>query len=111
MAKSNEPIVWSLFSAGGVVAALFFPITIVLTGIAAPAGWITEQALFDLVHHPLTRLYLFLLIFMGLFHGVHRTRLVLVEVGLKPVAGLVAWLCYGFATLGTILAAVWLAGL
>ena len=28
MAKSNEPIWWSLFSAGGVVTAFFIPVTI-----------------------------------------------------------------------------------
>ena len=36
MAKSNEPIWWSLFSAGGVVAALLVPVRIFLTGIAWP---------------------------------------------------------------------------
>ena len=48
MAKSNEPIFWSLFSAGGVVAAFFIPITIVLTGMAVPADWISAEALREL---------------------------------------------------------------
>ena len=38
MAKSNEPIWWSLFSAGGMVAAMIFPILIIITGILIPFG-------------------------------------------------------------------------
>ena len=68
MAKSNEPLFWSLFSAGGVVAAFFIPVTLILTGVAVPAGWITENDLLLLVRHPLTRVYLFVLISLPLFH-------------------------------------------
>ena len=57
MAKSNEPIWWSLFAAGGMVAALLVPITVILTGIAVPAGWISERGLYDLIHHPLSDLF------------------------------------------------------
>ena len=44
MVKSNEPVWWSLFSAGGVVAALFIPITLILTGLAVPLGWTTTDS-------------------------------------------------------------------
>ena len=36
MAKSNEPILWLLFSAGGMISAMFFPILMVITGIILP---------------------------------------------------------------------------
>ena len=39
MAKSNEPIWWSLFSAGGMVAAMVLPILIIITGVLVPFGW------------------------------------------------------------------------
>src|SRR5437763_16741504 len=101
MAKSNEPIWWSLFAAGGVVAALLVPITVILTGIAVPAGWISERGLYDLIHHPLTRLYLFVVIWLSLFHGLHRTLLTLMDLGLKSLRPMLAVLCYGGAILGT----------
>lgn len=111
MTKLSEPIWWSLFSAGGMVAALLAPITIILTGIAVPAGWISEQSLYNLVHNPLVRLYLFALISLPLFHGAHRLLFTLVDLGLKGMRGLLAVLLYGAAVLGTVLAAVWLIGM
>ena len=33
-----EPILWLLFSAGGVAAAVFLPILVVLFGLAIPLG-------------------------------------------------------------------------
>ncbi|MGH8104210.1 MAG: fumarate reductase subunit FrdD, partial [bacterium] len=61
--KSNDPLWWSQFSAGGVMAALFAPALIVITGLAGPLGWIGPDALsfehlHSLVAHPLTRLVL-----------------------------------------------------
>ncbi len=105
MAKSNEPIWWSLFSAGGVVAAFFMPITMVLTGIAVPAGWISGEGLRGLVGHPLARLYLFALISLPMFHWAHRFRYVAVDLGLKGLGGILAVVCYGSAVVATVLAA------
>ncbi len=108
MAKSNEPIWWSLFSAGGVVAAFFMPITMVLTGIAVPAGWISGEDLRGLVGHPLARLYLFLLISLPMFHWAHRFRYVAVDLGLKRWAGILTFACYGAAVLATVTAVFFL---
>ena len=104
MARSNEPIWWSLFSAGGVVAAFFLPVTILITGIVVPAGWLTAEDLRELVGHPLTRLYLFVLISLPLFHWAHRFRYVAVDFGLKKLAGVLPIVCYGTAILGTLMA-------
>lgn len=108
MAKSNEPIWWSLFSAGGVVAAIFLPITVVLTGIAVPAGWISAAGLHELVGHPLGRFYLFLLISLPMFHWAHRFRYVAVDLGLKGLGGFLPFFCYTAAILGTITAGFFL---
>ena len=104
MAKSNEPIWWSLFSAGGVVAALLIPIHILLFGIAGPLGMLPADTLeFSrmqaLLAHPLTRLYCFVLISLPLFHWAHRFRFTLVDLGL-----------HGAAIAGTIVAALTLWG-
>jgi fumarate reductase subunit D len=105
MAKSNEPLFWSLFSAGGVVAAFFVPVTLILTGVAVPAGWIKEDDLLPLVRHPLTRVYLFVLISLPLFHWAHRFRYVAADLGLKVLGVVLPIVCYGAAILGTALAA------
>jgi len=115
MAKSNEPIWWSLFSAGGVVAALLVPIHILLIGIAWPLGVLPADALeFSrmqaLLAHPLTRLYCFVLISLPLFHWAHRFRFTLADLGLHGAAMLIAVLCYGAAIAGTIVAALTLWG-
>ncbi len=110
MARSNEPFWWSLFAAGGVVAAFLVPVHIMLTGIVAPAGWGREsfeyQRVLALVSHPLSRLYLFVLISLPLFHWAHRFRFTLIDLGLKGGRGLVAVACYGSAIVGAILTAV-----
>jgi fumarate reductase subunit D len=104
MARSNEPIWWSMFSAGGVVAAFLIPVTLVVTGIAVPAGWISPEGLRELFGHLLTRLYLLVLISLPLFHWAHRFRYVLADLGLKGMPVLLAVFCYGTAILGSLLA-------
>lgn len=106
MSKSNEPAAWSLFSAGGVVAALFLPITMVLTGIAVPAGWLSADGLYELLSLPLARLYVFMLIFLPLFHAAHRFRYVAADLGLSRFVLPLAVLCYGGAIAGTVIALI-----
>ena len=111
MAKSNEPIWWSLFSAGGMVAAMVLPILIVITGILVPFGLAGDDPLnferiYTAVSHPLIKLILFVVIALPLFHWAHRFRFTLVDVGLKSVSTLISILCYGGAIAGTAVAAV-----
>jgi len=108
MPKSNEPFWWSLFGAGGVISALLIPITIFLTGIAVPAGLVTGQGLYELIRHPLTRLYLFAVISLSLFHGAHRTLFTMVDLGMKPARGPLAVILHIGAFVGTALAAIFL---
>jgi fumarate reductase subunit D len=106
MTKSSEPLWWSLFGAGGVISAMLLPVTLILIGIAVPAGWVTEQGLYELVRHPLTRLYLFVVISLSLFHGAHRTLFTLVDLGLKSMRRALAVILHIGAFAGTVLAAV-----
>ena len=105
------PFLWLLFSAGGTVAALLFPAHLFLTGLAFPLGWLETpryETLHGLLSHPVTRLYLFVLISLPLFHWAHRFRYTLYDgLQLKHLTGLIAVLCYGTALLGTA-AAVYL---
>ena len=112
MAKSNEPIWWSLFSAGGMVAAMIFPILIIITGILVPFGLAGDDPLnFERIHTAVTqnnyvKLIIFIVITLPLFHWAHRFRFTLVDVGLKSMSTLISILCYGGAIAGTIASAI-----
>jgi fumarate reductase subunit D len=107
--RSNEPFVWLLFSAGGVVAALFIPIQLFLFGVAFPLGWLnapTYDTLRSLVHGPIGRLYLLVLCTLPLFHWAHRFRYTLYDgLQIKHLNELVNTFCYGGAIVGTAIAA------
>jgi len=111
MSKSNEPFLWSLFGAGGMVAALFMPICILITAILAPLGLLPPGNLFALFGKLLVRLFLFVLIALSLFHWAHRFRFTLVDLGLKKAKTPIALVCYASALAGTLLTAVFLFGL
>ncbi len=109
MTRPLTPLLWLLFSVGGTLAALLFPVHLFLTGLAFPLGWLeapTYASLHALVRHPLTRLYLFAFISLPLFHWAHRFRYTLYDgLQLKHLTALIAVLCYGTALLGAAVAA------
>ncbi len=106
--RTNEPLLWSLFSAGGVVAAFLIPILLFLYGIVFPLGlidWPDYQYTLELVRHPLTKLVLFMLCSLPLFHWAHRFRFTLYDgLQIKHLNEVIAVFCYGGALIGTVLA-------
>ena len=106
--RSNEPLLWVLFSAGGVVAALLIPVHLFLFGLAFPLGWIdapTYESLLSLVQNPLGKLYLLVLCTLPLFHWAHRFRYTLYDgLQIKHLNELVNTFCYGGAIVGTAVA-------
>jgi fumarate reductase subunit D len=112
MARSNKPLVWSLFAAGGTVTAFLAPIMILILGLAVPLGWLTPDALsHDRIHgivaHPSGRLILFGFIMVSLWHAAHRTRTTAHDLGVQNDQ-LTMSICYGLAGLGTTLTFVML---
>ena len=107
--RSNEPFLWLLFSAGGVVSAMLLPIHLLLFGLAFPLGWLDApgyEKLLAIVRHPVTRLYLFVLCCLSLFHWAHRFRFTLYDgLQIKHLNELINIFCYGGAVVGTALAA------
>jgi fumarate reductase subunit D len=105
---SNEPLFWTLFSVGGVVAAFLLPIHLFLFGIAFPLGWLRApdyDQLLHLVRMPLVRLYLFLFCALPLFHFAHRFRYTLYDgLQVKHLNEVIFVFCYGSACVGTALA-------
>ncbi len=114
MAKSNEPIWWSLFAGGGGVAAMLLPVHIVLFGIAYPLDWwgvrdaLSYEKMHALVSCPLVKLYLLALISLPLFHAAHRIKFTLQDLGLKDGKILFSLLFYGGGIVGTLGAACYL---
>jgi len=106
--RSNEPLLWGLFGAGGVVAAFLVPVHLLLTGLAFPLGWLEPRSydsLLHLVRHPLARLYLFVLCSAPLFHWAHRFRFTLYDgLQIKHLNEVIFVFCYGAAVAGTVLA-------
>ncbi len=98
-----------LFSAGGVVSALLMPILLVLFGLAFPLGWLqppSYEHLRAVLSHPLTRLVLFGLCMLSLFHWAHRFRHTLYDgLQIKHLNEVIAALCYGGAIVGSATAA------
>ncbi len=109
MAKLKiEPLLWVLFSAGGVMAALVIPILLVLFGLAFPLGWLSppdHAHLLSILGHSLTRVVLFFLCVLSLFHWAHRFRYTLYDgLQIKHLNELINSLCYGVAIVGSIAA-------
>jgi succinate dehydrogenase subunit D len=115
MSRPITPLLWTLFSVGGTVAALLFPMHLFLTGIAFPLGWLeppSHGSLHELLRHPVTRLYVLVLIALPLFHWAHRFRYTLYDgLQLKHLTALIAVICYGLALVGTAIAAYTLWGI
>lgn len=104
-----EPLLWLLFSGGGVMAAVFMPILVVLFGLAIPLGWVQPDydQLHAVVSHWLTRLVLLGLLVLMLFHAAHRFRFTLYDgLQLRGFATPIAVLCYGTALVGSLAALV-----
>jgi fumarate reductase subunit D len=102
-----EPLLWLLFSGGGVVSAVFLPILVILFGFAIPLGWVQPDYnhLHAVVSHWLTRLVLLGLLVLMLFHGAHRFRFTLYDgLQLRTLATPIAVLCYGAALVGSVAA-------
>ncbi|HSC28156.1 MAG TPA: fumarate reductase subunit FrdD [Vicinamibacterales bacterium] len=107
--RSMEPLLWLLFSAGGVMSALFIPAFILFFGVAFPLGWLEptpHDHLLSVLGHPLTRLTLLLLCVLALFHWAHRFRYTLYDgLQIKHLNELVNTGCYGGAIVGSLAAA------
>ena len=107
--RHPEPLLWMLFSAGGVVSALLMPMLLVLFGLAFPLEWLKppdRTHLLAVLGNPLTQLVLFGLCSLSLFHWAHRFRHTLYDgLQIKHLNEVIALICYGGAIAGSVVAA------
>ena len=111
MKRSNAPVFWLLFGAGGMLSALLVTALVFITGIAVPLGWPLPP---DLLAYPrmlafaqlwVGKAFLFVVIALFAWHAVHRIFHSLHDLGLRTGA-LAKALCYGGALVITLIAAV-----
>ena len=106
--RSIEPLLWLLFSAGGVLAALLLPILLLLFGVVfalSPSSAPSYDHIHAVLRNPLTRLVLFFLCMLALLHGAHRFRYTLYDgLQIKHLNGPINLLCYGGAIMGSLAA-------
>jgi len=110
MARSNKPIVWGPFAAGGTLTAFLTPALVILTLLAA-LGYVPEVLVYDRLHaiaaHWLGKAAFIAVIFLSLWSVAHRLRITLYDIGVRADTA-VAVAVYSAAGLASIAAAVFL---
>ena len=114
--RSNAPIFWGLFGAGGMLSALFVPMMIFITGIAVPlgfllpAGTMSYPKMLAFAQNFIGKGFIFAIISLSLWFCVHRIYHSLHEFGIHAGMG-AKLLCYGVAMIVTVICGVQLLGL
>jgi fumarate reductase subunit D len=109
MKRSNKPIFWSLFGAGGMLSALVGPMLIFITGIAIPLGiflskeTMSYERMLAFAQNGFGKLALLAVISLFLFHGLHRMYHCLHDFGIH-VGPVRKALFHGLAAGGTVAA-------
>jgi fumarate reductase subunit D len=98
MARSNKPILWLPFAAGGLVAALIIPVLILITGALLPLGMVhlPYEKMAAFAHNPIGKLILFGTVALPAWHAAHRLRMTAHDLGLGGGVA-VKVICYGSA--------------
>ena len=98
MARSNKPILWFPFAAGGLVAALIIPVLILITGVLVPLGLLhlPYEKMAAFAHNPMGKLILFGAVALPAWHAAHRLRMTAHDLGLGGGV-VVKTICYGSA--------------
>jgi len=95
MARSNKPIVWGPFAAGGTLTAFLTPALIVLTLLAAlghPPDALGYERLQALVQNPFLKFGLAGVIGLSLWSAAHRLRITAYDLGVRADAVVAALL-------------------
>ena len=108
MKRSNAPVFWLLFGAGGMLAALFGTVLVFVTGLAVPLSGsdvLAYPRVLAVAQSLVGKAFLFAVIALFAWHAAHRILCSLHDVGIHK--GLAARsVCYGAALVITLVAAV-----
>ncbi len=105
MTRSSKPLVWSLFAAGGTVAAFVIPALLLIT-LMVGYGHVLASLSYEKMHGFASgwpgKIILLAVIVLCLWHAAHRMRTALHGLGLRADKS-VAFIGYAIATAGTLL--------
>lgn len=102
MKRSNAPIFWLLFGAGGMLSALLGAMLVFITGIAVPLGWplpselLSYPRMLALAQHGAGKVGLFVIVALFAWHAAHRILHSLHDLGIH-MGALAKLACYGSA--------------
>lgn len=106
--RSAQPLLWLLFSTGGMVTALLTPIILLLFGIIFPLELLVppdRKHLLVVLNYPLVRVVLLGVCVLALFHCAHRFYYILRDgLRLKRPKQINTIICYTGAITGSIIA-------
>jgi len=104
MAKSNKPIVWGPFAAGGTVTAFVTPVLIVLTLLVSLGhlpDMLTYEKLSSFAAGWFGKLAILVIVVFSLWGSAHRLRITFFDFGVRSDT-LVATVVYLAAGLGSV---------
>ena len=111
MARSNKPIVWGPFAAGGTLTAFLTPALMLLTLLVA-LGHAPDLLAYDRLHdfagHWLVKVAIAGTVFLSLWSAAHRLRITCYDLGLRADT-LVATVVYAIALAATAASVIYLA--
>jgi fumarate reductase subunit D len=110
VAKSNKPLVWAPFAAGGTLTAFLTPVLVLLTLLVAlgrAPELLSYERLHDFASNWLAKSAIIVVVFLSLWSAAHRLRITCYDFGVRADT-LVATVVYVVAGLGTIATAVYL---
>lgn len=107
MKRSNEPVFWGLFGAGGMVSAFITPVLILITGLLVPLGIInadklSHERVLAFAQSWYGALILLAIIALPLWLTMHRIHHGLHDLGIHKGRLLSAWIFYGTAFTGSV---------
>lgn len=116
MKRSNSPIFWALFGAGGMLSALTGTMLVFMTGFGGPLGFgvpadfLSYPRMLGLAQNFIGKAFIFAVIMLFAWHAAHRLLCTVHDFGIhKTVA--VKTMFYGFAGILTVVSAWALLGL
>ena len=99
--RSNEPPVWLMFSAGGMISGLAFPVLILILGLLLPFGLVSPDNIIAFAHHWIGKLVILALTIFPMWAGLHRVHHGMHDIKVHvPASG---FIFYGLATLYSVI--------